>query len=146
MKELQKSTWIFIGLIVAILILGTTLFLTMPEEWKSHFSEGQFLHNECGFKTGNGQTTECNRQTTECNGHENFKNCQRNARFGHSRGHSFGFILILIALASIFLITRKNHQRCDASLTILEEQFAEGKISEEEFKRKKAVLMQGGKK
>ena len=37
MKKLSKSTWLLIGLLIALTALGTTLILTMPEEYIGFF-------------------------------------------------------------------------------------------------------------
>jgi uncharacterized membrane protein len=44
----------------------------------------------------------------------------------------------------VFALRRRPSRRSDSALSILEEQYAEGKISEEEFRRKRNVLEQNG--
>ena len=79
---------------------------------------------------------------------------------GHAGAHSFvgthhvgfpliGLILVAGTAVVVVVLVRKRRSartsRPDSSLEILEEQFAEGKIDEQEFARKRAVLRNEGK-
>ena len=55
-----------------------------------------------------------------------------------------GLILVGGTVLVIFAVKGRSWRRKDSSLSILEEQYAEGKISEEEFRRKRNVLEQNG--
>ena len=141
MNNLKKSTWVLIILVAAIIVLGITLFVTMPEKWKDHFNKRGFSHY--GHFLEKKAESSFESEELEKEGHRHYKRFPGRGSYVHGKGHThkFSLFLILIIGLVVFFIFRKSaHFRKDKSLAILEEQFAEGKISEEEFNRKKTVL------
>ena len=140
MKNLSKSTWVLIVLAILTVALATTLLLTMPKEWSKHL-ENIKLHREHSGYTKDSRIT---------SGQDSSESYGINESSEHHpyffKHHRPGLFLLVIAGIIIFFVVKKrrhgrfNFSRKDNSKEILEEQFAEGKISKEEYKRKIAVL------
>ncbi len=133
MIKLQKSTKILIVLSAAAVILATVLILTMPEPWAGHFSSGEFLQKGPGahFILEKGEET-----------------LHSAGRFHRGKGHFKPvFPILLIGITTFLIVGRKGHhyRRKNNSKTILDQQFAEGKINKEEYSRKKTVIEEGDK-
>lgn len=127
MNKLSKSAVVLIVLAAAAIILGVVLFITMPESLSESIGHGQFMERGAAH---------------------NFMQdgaARRSAFYGHSshmRAFSFSFLLIIAAV--LFFIFRgraggysgrKNHSRA-----ILDEMYAEEKITLEQYRRKRTVL------
>ncbi len=141
MNKLSKSTWLLIGLLIAITALGTILIVTMPREYVnffeghmlSKFSRTELLNNEY-FSNENGELD---------------TNALNRAHYFHYKPHGSVFLFIIAGIA-IFIIIGAVHKkkrfrymykhRNNLSVEILEEQYAEGKISKEELLRKRKII------
>lgn len=128
MNKLSKSAVVLIILAVAAVVLGLVLFLNMPETWTESFGPGNYLENGASHHLMHDGVR------------ERFGSTGRGGSRHVGQGFLFGFILIAGLL--IFLITgRRGHEvRRNHSLAILDQMYAEEKISVEEYRRKKAVI------
>ena len=141
MNKLSKSTWLLIGLLITLIALGTTLVLTMPEEYVDFFKEHRLsAFSERGFLTNENLVNEEGESGTYA--------FSRLHHF-HPRPHVPVFLFIIAGIA-IFIIIGVVHKkkmfylmhgyRGNVSIEILEEQYAEGKISREELIRKRKIM------
>ena len=128
MSKLSKSTIALIILAIAAIILGVVLFLNIPESWTENFGSGQ------RFAMGAGDQ-------------HIFKGNldKQGLRGGYSQGghggiFPFGFIFIVGLI--IFVVTKRNRfgGRKNHGQAILDQMFAEEKIGEEEYNRKKTIM------
>lgn len=135
MNKISFSTKLLIALAALVVVLFASLFILTPQE---RWSELWTLHNQY-FRTEAWKAADGNAGPPPpafYPGHH----------YMGPRGHApfFPFLLVI----AFFVAARffHWHRRSDSSLSILEERFAEGKIDEAEFKRKRTVLTgQSGK-
>lgn len=131
MNKLSKSTWLLIGLLITLTALGITLLVTLPEEYIGFFKFHRF--NDFSREILNG---------------ENSPEYREYYHFDHSRpfGSVFPFIFIVTGTVVIIVMVSKRRRlsmhsfKRDVSAEILEEEYAEGKISKEELVRKRKIL------
>ncbi|HUV07726.1 MAG TPA: hypothetical protein VMX75_08335 [Spirochaetia bacterium] len=156
MKRLKTSTWVLIGLVVVIAGLGTTLLVLKPAGFPSLLENHRFFSRGEGFSFAPKELRERLEQMSPeqrreflKEGAEGFGHPER-VWIGAHRPGGFLFFVLLIggAVVLIVVLVRRRNRfgavRTHSALSILEEQFAEGRISEQEFKRKKTVLEQEG--
>ena len=123
MKNLKTSTKVLIALVAAALLLGGVLLLTVPEPWGGSIGEH---HSFSGFNHEGGE----------------FMGSFHN---GHRPLHMPGGIL-LIGLILFFLFNKRGvHGRRNHSRAIIDEIYAEEKITLEEYQRRRIVIDEGGK-
>ena len=128
MRNLSKSTWLLIASLVVLSTLGTVLVLTLPEGYTDSFHRFGWFYVE-----------QKNSMESDENGEYYFRNVTP---------HRPVFVFILIAAGIVLVIAGirrrrlyySHHCKRDVSMEILEEQFAEGNISREEFIRKRKTL------
>jgi hypothetical protein len=145
MNKLKTSTKVLISIAAAAVVLATVLLLTMPEPWAQHFNSAEFFEKgpSSHFMAENGE--EALHGIGRFNGEEALHGA---GRFGRSREHRGGpiFPILLIGGITFFIIRKKKHGgRKNNSRNILDQQFAEGKIDENEYNRKKTVIEEGNK-
>ena len=152
MKKISPSTWVLIGLVVVIAGLGTSLILLAPaglhDGWAfGHMGsrgQGPFLRNAPSEEgQSEGETP------SEWGWGRGFGRHHRDfggMRPGHP-GMRFPIVGVLLLGGGVALIVylagrRKSSggSRRRSAQDILEEQYAEGKIDEQEFRRRRAVL------
>ncbi|HAK46208.1 MAG TPA: hypothetical protein DCO79_09875 [Spirochaeta sp.] len=128
MNKLSKSAVVLIILVVAAITLGVVLFFTMPESLSESFSQERWMDR--------GQTHHFMLDSE-------IGRAGRYDRTSH-RGFGFGFPFLLILAVVLFFVfrgrknadwSRRNHSR-----VILDQMYAEEKITHEEYRRKKVVL------
>lgn len=129
MRKISFSTWLLVGLAALVVALAAALFiLTPPEKW----TELRNLHDRHFYALAQGGPAA---------GDLGGAYVRPGFPFRRPHGHPpfLGFLTVILVclIAGRFLLPRR---RADASLPILEELFAEGKIDEAEFKRRKTVL------
>jgi uncharacterized membrane protein len=127
MRKISSSTWLLMGLAAFVIALGVALLvLTPPERWNElrSFRQGYGYVGARGDAAGAGPYI-----------HQGY-------RFRGLYGHPPFVGLTLLVLLGAFFLGRSlvGRRRSDASLSILEERFAEGKIDQAEFERRRSVL------
>ena len=135
MKDLKTSTKVLISLIAAAVVLSVVLLLTIPEPWVDSFRDSHaFIFDgtapDFDFEDGEG-----------------FHRFNRYDGYHSKRGsaHGLGGILF-IGLILLFIFKRKRfHGRKNHSRAIIDELFAEEKIGEDEYRRRRAVIEEEGK-
>ena len=135
MNKLSKSTVVLIILTAAAIVLGVVLFMNMPESWTEVAGPGHWMEK--------GSFDHPMADLDKRGGDDYGRGFHGDSRgYGRGFGHGFPIGFLLIAGFVVFLVTRgrrhwgrKNHSR-----TILDQMYAEGKISVEEYKRKRAVI------
>ena len=133
MKKLQKPVIVLISMASATLLLAVILFIAMPSSIKDSVFSNENIERH--FQShGNNNSLDSEKM-------EVYKNFHKfSFHKSHSKKSGFIFLFILIIGTVIVVKHKKHNHKIDSSLSILSEQFAEGKISEEEYKRKKAKL------
>lgn len=131
MNNLTTSTKVLIILAASAVVLAAVLFFTMPEPWAEKISQHHALMLEGDWD--------------KLYDDEGFHRLDRGARYHKSHGHFGGVIIFFIF---IFLIFRHKrfHGRRNHSGAILDELYAEEKITEEEYRRRKAVIEEEARK
>ncbi len=136
MRKISLSTWLLIALAALVVALVATLaILTPPEKW----AELKTLHGRVCAGAWYSPTAG-NAAAGAAGGPEAYVGPGYRFRGPHGHPPFFGFILVILAILFVggrFLFPRRRE---DASLAILEELFAEGKIDEAEFVRRRSVL------
>lgn len=129
MNKLSKSAVVLIILAAAAIALGVVLFVSMPETWTESFGPGHWMERGAAYHhMYDGARAEGFSGTPG-----------RGSRRG---GAGFPFGILLAAGLIIFFITRRrrsfghsNHGRA-----ILDQMYAEEKISAEEYRRKRTII------
>jgi hypothetical protein len=136
MNKISFSTKLLIALAALVVVLFASLFILTPQE---RWSELWTLHNQY-FRAEAWNPATGNAGTPPPFFHPGH-------HYMGPRGHAPIFPVLLV-IVGFFVAARflHTHRRSDSSLSILEERFAEGKIDEAEYKRKRTVLTgQSGK-
>lgn len=118
MNNLKTSTKVLIALSAAALVLGVVLFITMPEPFSDLLANHTSL-----IMSG-----------------EHFKGVGHGFRAAGRRGFNPGGILILGIIAFFIFRSRKFHSKGHHGRAILDELYAEEKISEEEYRRRRTII------
>jgi uncharacterized membrane protein len=128
MNKLSKSTVALIIIVAAVIVLGVVLFFNMPESWSKSFDHGQWMEN--GSAHHFMFDGDVGRFST--------------SRRGSYRGGGFSLPFLLILAAVLFFVFRGRRHgyrgRRNRSRAILDQMYAEEKISVEEYSRKRAVI------
>jgi uncharacterized membrane protein len=130
MKKLTKSTWLLIGLLIALTALGTVLIVTVPEDFSFRFHRFERINNEAALNN------------------DTYMENQEYYHFNRAKTHGPKIIFILVIAGAVLIfagirkrtILSSQYFKRDVSLDILEEQYAEGKISKEELIRKRKTM------
>jgi uncharacterized membrane protein len=155
MKNLKTTTWVLIGLVVVTGALVTTLLVLMPEDlpgawrqhWDHHLSEGE---------EGASFRERMDEKFKDLTPEQQRELRWKLRRFGHGfrrggfhhggfrgvhpfRGGLIGGLLVLGGVVAVIVFIRRRGKG-DSALDTLEQQYAEGKISEQEYNQKKSVL------
>lgn len=130
MNSLKTSTKVLIILAASAVVLAAVLLFTLPEPWAEMISRHHGLVAEGDFE--------------KLYDDEGFHRIGRDSRYYEAHGHFGGIIILFLFMLLVFrhkwFRGRKNHSRA-----ILDELFAEEKITEEEYKRRKIVLEEEAK-
>lgn len=143
MGKISFSTRLLLGLLALIAVLAVALFSLTPQDrwselWKLH--ERHWYAEAPGSAAADG--------SVEAPVYPRYPFRGPYGSFGHGPfghgpfGHRPPFVPLLLIVVVFFAIGRYifSRRRTDGSLSILEEQFAEGKIDAAEFERKRSVL------
>lgn len=130
MNKLSKSSIVLIALAVAAVAVGIVLFLNMPELDTAAFGPGRWLEDGAAHQ----------QMFEKAAGNRGMMDRGARSACGNRGGFPFGIVLVVGFI--IFMVSRKrvNWRRTDHSRTILDQMFAEEKISEEEYRRKRTVM------
>jgi uncharacterized membrane protein len=129
MRKLSLSTWLLIGSAAVLALAAVVLFLTPQETW----TELRTLHDRYGYAKDWGPAPD----------YADGPPFQRPGYgFRGPRVHGHFPVVLLLIFGVLFITGRffRLRRRSDVSLSILEELFAEGKIDEAEFIRRRSVL------
>jgi hypothetical protein len=130
MNKISTSTKLLIALAALVVVLAASLFFLTPQE---RWSELWTLHNQY-FRSDGWNAAAGDAGLPPPFFHHGYRHMGPR---GHAPFFPFLLMIVLFFVAARFL---HRHRRSDSSLSILEERFAEGKIDEAEFKRKRTVL------
>jgi hypothetical protein len=128
MKKLSKSTVVLIIFAAVAITLGIVLFFTMPESWSETFDHRQWIEKGTAHHF-------------MFDGNEGFP-----GQYGRTAHRGGGFslpFLIIIAAVLFFVFRGQRHgfgRRRNHSRAILDQMFAEEKITLEEYKRKRTII------
>ena len=158
MKKLTTSTWVLIAVVIAAGALGATLWFTKPADfpgWRDREKTFEWMEQRWKERFGDmppEELKEFAEKKLEAWPHlHHFRDGWKGRHFGHFPWGFpvIGFFVIggITALVIVTLKSRKQrHETGEKSaLEELEEQFALGKIDEQEFQRRRAVLREGPK-
>jgi len=149
MKRAKALTFVLIGLGIAIAALGTTLFLTAPES-RSYF--GHMGGLDYRFEGAREQAQDGRGETLPPLGPRFGQGRFDRGRFGMMAGHGFpgGILLPLALFALVIYAVRRRHDhlrgtgacpsREEDAVSILRRDFAEGKIGEDDYRKRLAAL------
>ena len=153
MKKLTKSTWVLIAVVIAAGALGTTLWFARPADfpgWHDRGEASEWMEQRWKERFGDVPPEKLKNFAEE----KLEERPWRGSRLGGFRGRHFGgfhwgfpvvgFLVIggITALVIVTVKSRKQRHNTGekSALDELEEQFALGKIDEQEFQRRRAVL------
>lgn len=136
MKKLQTPVIVLISMAAASLVLAVILILTMPTSIKENFFSDAAIENHIQMhRNGDIWGEDGDSLRDEYDGHY--------GRDGfHGKHGAKGFLFLPLLVIGIVLLVRSKNNRMTKcrGASILSEQFAEGKISEEEYRRKRSIL------
>ncbi len=153
MKKLTKSTWVLIAVVVAAGALGATLWFAKPAGfpgWHDREKASEWMEQRWKERFGDIPPEKLKEFAEEKLEEWPWKG----RRFGGFRGHHFGGfhwgfpvvgLLVIGGITALVIVTVKSRKQRHgtgekSALDELEEQFAQGKIDEQEFQRRRAVL------
>jgi uncharacterized membrane protein len=152
MKRLSPSTWVLITLVLCIAALAAALWILKPVDFPLwHDREKAHAWVEQRWKERFGDVSPEKLKELWPHFHHFGRGWARRplGRFHVSRPYFWGFpvigIFVVGGIAALIIIALKNRKQRRESgeksaLEELEEQFAQGEIDEQEFKRRRAVL------
>ncbi len=137
MRNISLSTRLLIALAaLAVALVATLAILTPPEKWAelktlhSRACAGAWYSAEAGNAGG----------PDNASGPGTYVGPEYRFRRPHGHPPVFGFVLVILLILFVGGRFGFPRRREDASISILEELFAEGKIDEAEFARRRSVL------
>ena len=135
MNKLKTSTKVLIALAAAAIVLAVVLFLNMPETWSETIKDHHTLIME-----GNFHSSDMNKEGA-------FNSFHRNGGpAGNHKAHGpFGGILIIGLIIFLVFKGKRYHGRKSKGRAIIDELYAEEKITEEEYRRRRTVIEEEGK-
>jgi uncharacterized membrane protein len=141
MKRITASTWVLVILLVLIAGLGTTLFISAPEYFINRPFLGRFLENE-EYRTKMEEYFKEHKEEME-----KLPYPFMGFHPGIIHPHFFPRGLVILGIgglvvALVFALRRRayNGMRRLTPLEFLEEMYARGEISREEFEKRKKTL------
>ncbi len=157
MKKLTTSTWVLIAVVIAAGALGATLWFAKPADfsgWRNREQASEWMEQRWKERFGD-MPPEKLKELAE----QKFERWpylhHRGGRFGRFPLHLpwgfpvIGFFVIGGITALVIVTVKSRKQRHEtgekSALDELEEQFAQGKIDEQEFQRRRAVLREDSK-
>lgn len=161
MKKLTKSTWVLIAVVVAAGALGATLWFARPAGfpgWHDREKTSEWMEQRWKERFGDIPPEKLKEFAEEKFGESpylhHFRDGWKGSRFGGFRSHHFGGLhwgfpvigfLVIGGITALVIVTVKSRKQRHgtgekSALDELEEQFAQGKIDEQEFQRRRAVL------
>jgi len=138
MNKLKTSTKVLIALAVTALVLSVVLLITIPEPWAESIKEHHALIMDGSF-----HNLDEGEQFRTFHGFNKFDHYRGKPLGGRSPFHFGGFLLFLLILFAVFRKTGLNgfgRGRRDHSRSIVDQLYAEDKISEEEYRRRRTVI------
>ena len=136
MNNLKTSTKVLILLIITALLLGIVLLVTMPDSLSELIQQRHTL-------LMNGDFSQLQRYDGMSSGRGGYvgRNHMSNGHMGGFGGFSFLGLILLIGLIIFFVSKgRKYHKHGHHGRAILDVLFAEGKITKEEYQRRKTII------
>lgn len=131
MNNLKTSTKVLIILVASAIVLAAVLFFTMPEPWAEKMSQHTAMIAEGDFD--------------KLYDNEGFHRLERGYPYHKPHSHFGGILIVFLFILLVFKF-RTFHGRRNHSGAILDELYAEEKITEEEYKRRRTVIEEETKK
>jgi uncharacterized membrane protein len=153
MKKLRTSTWVLIAVVIAAGALGATLWFARPAGfpgWHDRAEAREWMQQRWKERFGDVPPEKLKELAEQKFGEWPWKGGRFGGfRGGHYGGFHWGFpivgLLVIGGITALVIVTVKSRKQRHgtgekSALDELEEQFAQGKIDEQEFQHRRAVL------